>query len=179
MVPFSGQGSLPPPISGKRPATASAEASPARRSASCWRAPPPIVIAWTPAPRRGRAPVAGTLLPIGELYPYPASAQGPSIQLSNGISSITGIFKLHKSKAGWVSGHPHAAQRAVIPKGALQLCFITIVTQVANIDLAVQGTRVSMHGRISHFTWHQFSKQKLLLHKLVGEKRAVPLVCMC
>lgn len=121
VVPVPGEGPLPPPVSGERPASTAAEAPPAWRSSSGWWAATPVVVSVsrTPAPRRGSATGTGAFLTIGQLYSHPATTQIPSIKLTHGISSISGILKLYKSKAWGVPGHPNTAERTIVAKWPL------------------------------------------------------------
>jgi len=121
VVPVPREGPLPPPVSGERPASTATEAPPTWRSSPRWWATPPVVISVsrTSAPWRGSATGAAALLAIGQLYPYPATTQCPSIKLTHSISCISGIFKFYKGEAWGVPSHPDTAKRTIVTKCSL------------------------------------------------------------
>lgn len=68
----------------------------------------------------------------------------PAIQLPNRICGVSRILKLDKSKTGRIPSHPDATKGPVVPKSSLQLRFITIISQISNIDFTVQWA-VTVH----------------------------------
>jgi len=121
VVPVPGEGPLPPPVSGERPASTAAEAPPTWGSSSGWWASTSVVIpvSRTPTPWRGCTTGTAALLTIGQLYSHPATTQCPSIKLTHCIICISWIFKFYKGKARRIPGHPNTAERTIVTKGPL------------------------------------------------------------
>lgn len=92
------------------------------------RAAPAVVIAWASVPGRRRTPVTGALLAIGQLHSHSGTAEGPSVQLSDGVCGIARVLELNERKTGRVPGHPHAPQGSVVAKRPLQFGFVPIVS---------------------------------------------------
>lgn len=92
------------------------------------RAAPAVVIAWASVPGRRRTPVTGALLAIGQLHSHSGTAEGPSVQFSDGVCGIARVLELNERKTGRVPGHPHAPQGSVVAKRPLQFGFVPIVS---------------------------------------------------
>jgi hypothetical protein len=84
-------------------------------------------------------PGLGADLACRALHTDPVAAQRRPVQPLDGIVCVAVILVLHKGKAGWVSGHPHAPQGPVVVEGLLDVLLVDIARQVPDVDLTVQA----------------------------------------
>jgi len=92
-------------------------------------------------------PGLGPDLAIRELHPDPFSTYRGAIQGPHSIFSVPVVFKLYKSKPGWIAGDPYRPQRAVVAESPVQILLHHVPRQVSHVDLAVEGSSspVSRH----------------------------------
>ena len=76
----------------------------------------------------------------------PAATDSSSINTTNSILGISGVFHLHESKAWWSSGHPNVSNGAILGE-----CVLEIIPEEFHHDLEM--STISLY-----FTyWHHLS----------------------
>ena len=60
-----------------------------------------------------------------------------AVEASHGVLSVSRVLKLDESKTWRIPGHPDVFQRSVLSEAVLQLILVGIVTEIADVHLAV------------------------------------------